>query len=89
MKVIQMGMGGMGNAWIERLQPLDFVEYVAFVETNPTIAEESCIKHEITAPVFTTLSQAIEATSAEAVIAVIPPEYRIETLKTCIEAGLP
>ncbi|MEM9953489.1 MAG: Gfo/Idh/MocA family oxidoreductase [Chloroflexota bacterium] len=89
MRIIQMGMGGMGNAWLERLMPLPFVDYVGFVEVNQQIASEQAEAYDLdTDTIFTNLSDAIDNVEADAVLSIIPPEYRIETLQTCIDANL-
>ncbi|MGJ3241312.1 MAG: Gfo/Idh/MocA family protein [Anaerolineae bacterium] len=90
MRIIQMGIGGMGNAWLERLSPLPFVDYVGFVEIDDTTAHQQAVAHDLNpALIFKTLPEALANVEADAVIAVIPPEYRIETLQTCIDANLP
>lgn len=90
MRIIQMGMGGMGNAWLERLSPLPFIEYVGFVEVNDEIAQSQAEIYGIDATIiFKTLQEALANTEADAVISIIPPEYRIETLQTCINANIP
>ncbi len=38
MRVIQVGIGGMGNAWLGAVQRSPQVEYAALVEINPEIA---------------------------------------------------
>lgn len=90
MRIIQMGMGGMGNAWLERLMPLPFVDYVGFVEVNDEIASAQADVYDIDSTlIFKTLPDAIAAVEADAVISIIPPQYRTETLQTCIDANLP
>lgn len=90
MRVIQMGIGGMGGAWLERLTPLPFVDFVGFVEVNEENAKQQAERFDLDeALIFKTLPEALSAVEADAVIAVIPPEFRTETLKTCIEANLP
>lgn len=90
MRVIQMGMGGMGNAWLERLTPLPFVEFVGFVEVNDSTAKSQASAYDIDESlIFKTLSDALAQLEVDAVISIIPPEYRIETLQTCIDANLP
>ncbi|MGB7339407.1 MAG: Gfo/Idh/MocA family oxidoreductase [Phototrophicaceae bacterium] len=90
MRIIQMGMGGMGNAWLERLSPLPFIDFVGFVEVNDTIAQEQATAYELDENIiFKTLPDALSRVEADAVISIIPPEYRIETLQTCIDANLP
>lgn len=89
MRVIQMGIGGMGNAWLERLMPFDFVTFAGFVEVDAAVAQAQAKKHLLDERlIFPTLEAALETVEADAVIAVIPPQYRIETLQTCIDNNL-
>jgi|GEM_PF-1577901 len=90
MRIIQMGMGGMGNAWLERLTPLPFVDYVGFVEVSDETAAAQADVYDIDQSIiFKNLPDAISNVEADAVISIIPPEYRTETLQTCIDANLP
>ena len=90
MRIVQMGMGGMGNAWLERLTPLPFVEYTGFVEVNDAIANAQATAYQLDESlIFKNLSDALATVEADAVISIIPPEYRTETLQTCIDANRP
>jgi predicted dehydrogenase len=90
MRVIQMGIGGWGNAWLERLMPFDFVTHVGFVEFDKDIARTQAKKHNLDEQlIFPTLQSALKQVEADAVIAVIPPRFRTETLQTCIDHRLP
>lgn len=91
MKLIQLGMGGMADAWIKAVLASKVASYAAFVEINETIAESQRQKHKRLqkVPIFKTLSEALKAVEADGVIAVIPPQFRIETAQTTFEAGLP
>lgn len=40
MKVIQVGIGGMGNAWLRAVLDSPVVEYAGFVEVSDKIAAE-------------------------------------------------
>ena len=44
MKVIQVGIGGMGNAWLRTVQDSDEVSYAGFVEVSDKIAAEQVEK---------------------------------------------
>ena len=44
MKVIQVGIGGMGNAWINAVLQSKEVSFAGFVEVNDTIIEEHIYK---------------------------------------------
>ncbi|MEO1165270.1 MAG: Gfo/Idh/MocA family oxidoreductase [Chloroflexota bacterium] len=90
MRIIQMGMGGMGNAWLERLIPLPFIEYAGFVEVDEQIAQSQAEAYDFdSAIVFKTLRHALLAVEADAVISIIPPAFRTATLQTCIDANMP
>jgi hypothetical protein len=39
MKVIQVGIGGMGAAWLKTVLASGEVDYAALVEVNPDIAK--------------------------------------------------
>ena len=47
MKVIQVGIGGMGNAWLRAVQASPEVDHVSFVEVNDTIAAEQVANYEL------------------------------------------
>jgi predicted dehydrogenase len=91
MKLIQLGMGGMGDAWIKAVLASKVARYAAFVEINPTIVEEQRQKHKRLqkVPVFKSLDEALAAVQADGVVAVIPPQFRIETAQKVFTAGLP
>ena len=90
MKVIQVGMGGMGNAWLNAVQASPEVEYAGFVEVNPTIAAEQIAKHTLDgSTVFASLDAALGAVQADGVINVTPPQYHREVSITALEAGIP
>lgn len=90
MKVIQMGMGGMGNAWIKAMQQLDDIEYAAFVEINDEIAAEQIETYGFEAGmVFKTLAEAIEAVEADGILDITPPQFRRGNAITALQAGIP
>lgn len=89
MRVIQMGMGGMGNAWLGQLSKLPFVELTGFVEVNDKTAKSQATAYNIDETlIFKTLPDALASVEVDAVISIIPPEYRTETLQTCIDANI-
>ncbi|MEZ4676368.1 MAG: hypothetical protein R2932_19260 [Caldilineaceae bacterium] len=47
MKVVQVGIGGMGNAWLRAVQASSEVEYAGFVEVNDQIAAEQVAKYSL------------------------------------------
>jgi predicted dehydrogenase len=90
MRVIQVGIGGMGNAWLRAVLASPEVEYAGFVEINPTIAREQVEKYGLDPSlIFPTLREALAAVKADGVIDVTPPRFHREVSLTALEAGVP
>ena len=90
MKVIQVGIGGMGNTWLNTVLNSSEVEYAALVEVNEAIARQQAEKYGLDrALIFRSLLEALAAVSAEGVIDVTPPAFHWEISATALEAGLP
>lgn len=96
MRVIQVGIGGMGNAWLNAVLSSPEVQYAAFVEINPAIAAEQAERHKLDrALIFPTLAEAIDAARAAfpgeplGVIDVTPPAFHQSISTTALEAGIP
>jgi predicted dehydrogenase len=90
MKVIQVGIGGMGNRWLETVLASDEVHYAGFVEINPDIAAMQIEKHGLdTGLIFSSLPEALDKVQADAVIDVTPPQFHREVSLTALDAGLP
>ena len=90
MKVIQVGIGGMGNAWLAAVLDAPNVEYAGFVEINDAIAAEQVKRYGLDASkVFHSLPEALPAVQADAVINVTPPQFHKDVSITALEAGLP
>ncbi len=89
-KVIQVGIGGMGNAWLNTVLQSDEVAYAGFVEVNDQIVDEQAERYQIDrSRVFKTLAEAPRATRADAVINVTPPQFHKDVSVLAMEAGLP
>jgi predicted dehydrogenase len=90
MKVIQVGIGGMGNTWLTTVLPSAEVEYAALVEVNETIARQQAEKYGLDPGlIFRSLPEALAAVSAEGVIDVTPPAFHRQISTLALEAGLP
>ncbi|MCC6455046.1 MAG: Gfo/Idh/MocA family oxidoreductase [Caldilineaceae bacterium] len=90
MKVIQVGLGGMGNAWLRAVQASPHVEYAGFVEINVEIAAEQVAKFGLDPnTVFPSLDQALAAVQADGVLNVTPPQFHRAVSLTALEAGVP
>lgn len=90
MKVIQVGIGGMGNAWLNAVTKSDVVEYAGFVEISDEIARQQVERWGLDrAAIFKSLDEALASVEADGVINVTPPQFHKEISITALEAGLP
>lgn len=90
MKVIQVGIGGMGNTWLNTVLNSSEVEYAALVEVNEAIVRQQAEKYGLDrALIFRSLPEALAAASAEGVIDVTPPAFHWEISATALAAGIP
>ena len=90
MKVIQVGIGGMGNTWLNAVKRSPQVDFAAFVEVSDDIARRQAQAYDLDRfRIYQSLPQAIEAVDADAVINVTPPEFHREICVNAMKAGLP
>jgi len=90
MQVIQMGMGLIGNAWLRVLLKTGIMQHAAFVEVSQGNANILIERYGLKSPkIFKTLSEALDAVSADVVLEAIPPAFRLDTARITAEAGIP
>lgn len=90
MKVIQVGIGGMGNAWLKAVQASDVVDYAGFVEINDAIAVEQAAKYDLdAATIYKSVPAALAALQPDGIIDVTPPQFHQDVSVTALEAGIP
>ncbi len=90
MKVIQLGIGGMGNTWLNAVRNSQEVDYAGFVEINADTARQQAAAYGLdAAAIFKSLPEALEQLHADAVIDVTPPQFHRANSILALEAGLP
>ena len=90
MRVIQVGIGGMGNAWLGAVQRSPQVDFAGFVEIDADIARAQAQAYGLDkSRIFDSLPAALEQVDADAVINITPPQFHREVTVTALEAGLP
>lgn len=90
MKVIQVGIGGMGNAWLRAVLASPNVEYAGFVEISDAIAAEQVQRYGLDgSKVYKSLAEALAAGPVDGVINVTPPQFHKDVSLTALEAGIP
>jgi predicted dehydrogenase len=89
-KLIQVGIGGMGNTWLNAVAASDEAEFAALVEINPATAETQAEKHGLDPrQIYGTLEEALAAVRADGVIVVTPPQTHRAISVAALRAGLP
>ena len=90
MKVIQVGIGGMGNTWLGAVQRSPQVDFAGFVEIDEEIARAQADAYHLNRSlIFKSLPAALEAVEADALINVTPPGIHRGICVAALEAGLP
>jgi predicted dehydrogenase len=90
MKVIQVGIGGMGNAWLRAVQASPEVEYSGFVEISQRVIDEQVERQGLDRSlIFPSLEVALQSISADGVINVTPPQFPRDVSILALEAGVP
>lgn len=90
MKIIQVGLGGMGNAWLNAAKNVPDIEYAALVEINDVIAAAQAERYGLdTGKIFHTIDEALRQTTADGVIDVTPPQFHRTISTAALNAGVP
>ena len=88
-RIIQVGVGGMGNCWIDRVAESELWESVAYVDVNPENLKAAATRHKIpAAQCFTDLEHALKTVKADALLDVTPQQFRKNVCLTAFEHGL-
>ncbi len=89
-KVIQVGIGGMGNAWLRAVQASPDVTHAGFVEVNPAVAAAQTQQYGLDpALIYPSLGAAFDAVAADGIINVTPPQFHKAISIEALERGVP
>lgn len=93
MRVVQVGIGGMGQVWLQTVLASEQVAFAGFVEISDAVIEAQTARHNLDRNViFPTLREALAALKADGVDGVIdvtPPQFHREVSIMALEAGIP
>ncbi|WP_275451099.1 Gfo/Idh/MocA family oxidoreductase [Arthrobacter sp. H5] len=89
LRVVQVGAGGMGKAWIRTLQANDDVELVGIVDLNLGAARAAVEEFGLSVALGTSVSEVAAATGAHAVVNVTVPAAHHPVNVEAMFAGLP
>ncbi|WP_327020402.1 Gfo/Idh/MocA family oxidoreductase [Alkalihalobacillus trypoxylicola] len=87
-KVVLVGCGGMANVWIDEALKREDVEVVALVDLYVETAKRFAEKKQVSIPIFSNLSEAIEETKPTIIFDVTIPASHKEVATTGLLAGL-
>jgi predicted dehydrogenase len=88
-KIVQVGLGHMGMAWLNTLSSTQDAEAVAWVDTNPSAFERPIQEGKIQREhCYTSLEKALKEEQADAVLVVTPPELHEQACVQAADAGL-
>lgn len=93
MRIIQVGIGGMGNFWLKTVQASPDVDYAGFVEINPDVTGQQIAAYGLDQNlIFPTLEDALAKLGAEnvdGVLDVTPPQFHKQISLAALAAGIP
>ncbi|WP_100407412.1 Gfo/Idh/MocA family protein [Bacillus solitudinis] len=88
-KVIQIGVGGFGQSWLEILRDFEDVELVAVIDVQENNLQEARrFLDDDTIPLFQDHHEAFEKVDAEVAIIITPPQTHKRLALDALEAGL-
>jgi len=88
MRIIQVGVGGMGTAWTPVLAANPQVEIAGMVDVNPDVLQQTAEKHGVpAAQCFTELETALAVVDCDAVVLVTPPAFHSPQAIAAAKAG--
>ncbi|GIN70595.1 oxidoreductase [Bacillus sp. J14TS2] len=86
-KIIVAGCGSMANTWLDYAIKREDAEIVGLVDVYLETAEKMAEQRNLKVPVFTDLSEAIEATNANLVFDITIPAAHKKIVTTALQAG--
>ena len=89
-RIIQVGVGGMGRVWLDTVSNSDQADFGAWVDTDPAILDTQCRAYGFDPThCYTSLGDALERERADGLLNVTPPQFHEAVCCGAFEAGLP
>lgn len=89
-RVVQVGMGRMGNGWLKTVMASQEVEFAGFVEIDDQIIEKRVKEYGLDKEmIFKSLPEALGKLEVDGLINVTPVKVHEEICLTSLEAGIP
>ena len=88
-RIIQVGVGGMGNTWTRCIAASKTWEAVAYVDVDPKALREAAARYGLPeSRCFTNLQEALDKVEADALMDVTPQKFRKAVCCAAFEKGL-
>ena len=88
LRIVQVGCGGISNAWFTALKDIPDVEVVGLVDLNPAAAEQCAVRHALaTAAKGTDLEAVLRATKPDIVFDCTIPAAHVQVTTTALRHG--
>ena len=88
-RIIQVGVGGMGGCWTDRIAESNLWEAAAYVDVNRENLEAASKRHGLPkSRCFASLDAALDKVSADALLDVTPQRFRREVCEKALKRGL-
>jgi len=89
-KIVQVGIGRMGNYWLKTIMESKEVELIGVVEINDQLIERRIKEYSIDRKdIFKSLPEAIETTKPDGILNVTPPNIHEEIDLISLQFGVP
>ncbi len=90
LKIIQVGVGGMGAFWVNVVYGSSDWEAAAYVDINEEMLQKAAAKCDMPEDrCYTDLDKALREVKADALLDITPPMFRAEVCLKAFKAGLP
>jgi len=90
LRIIQVGVGGMGACWTQAVHESQEWEAAAYVDINPDNLAKAARDHGMDpSSCFTDLDEALRKVEADALLDITPQKSREEVTTKALRAGLP
>lgn len=88
-RIIQVGVGGMGLGWTDRIAESKEWEAAAYVDVNTANLKFAAQRHQMPkSRCFTAVADALAKVKADALLDVTPQQFRRGVCETALKAGL-
>lgn len=89
LRIVQVGAGGMGRAWLRTVGASDDAEIVGLVDLDPVTARTAAAEAGLNVPLAGSLTELLPRVGAEAVLNVTIPAAHLPVSAQALAAGLP